>query len=79
MAVHYTQTQLEDMLAKVDEAIDKARTAQSYNAGSGMSVSRGLLKDLYDERKWILGLLAPYGTTGTGDNFINKVQFERPR
>jgi len=57
-------------LAEVRAAITKARTAQSYNAGADMSVTRGLLKSLYEEEKWILSKLEAMDAASSGGPFI---------
>lgn len=50
---YYTRAQLVTMLATLDTRIGKAEEAQIHDTGEG-SITRGYLKSMYDERKWLL-------------------------
>jgi hypothetical protein len=67
-------------LAEIRVEIAKARRAMSVNSG-GTELVRPRLKELIDEEKWVLSLIAQVdaaaGTDGGGGT-ANKVQFGRP-
>ena len=70
-----TRAQLVARLAKVDTALDKARTADSYNI-SDFGLKRNI-KALQEERKEIISQIDAIDSASTGGIF-NKVKFERP-
>ena len=77
-----TVAEIQARLVEVRAQIAKARKAQTYMSGAGMSVTRGLLKTLLDEENDLLEALEykEASTASTaGADFTNKVSFERPR
>jgi len=73
----YTLAQIAAKIAALDAKIEKAETAQSYDAGAAMRLARGDLAAMYREReRWIKEYQQLEATAGGG--FANKVQFQRP-
>jgi hypothetical protein len=73
----YTAAELLTKIQDLDAKIDKAETAQSYDAGPNVRLARGDLAAMYRERE---RLIKEYDKTiaATGGGSANKVQFGRP-
>ena len=63
-------------LTEIRTAIEKTRTAQAYETGSGMSTTRARLKELLAEEAMILEKIEAIDRYS--DGFFNKVKFQRP-
>jgi hypothetical protein len=73
----YTLAQIAAKIAALDAKIEKAETAQSYDAGAAMRLARGDLAAMYREReRWIKEYQKLEAASGGG--FVNKAQFQRP-
>lgn len=73
-----TKADLETRLTEIRAEITKARKAQSYGIGSNeITVTRGSLKLLLDEERWVLSQIKECDAASAG-GASNRVQFGRP-
>lgn len=74
----YTSAQVQAKIEALDAAIAKAQTAQSYGAGSGVTLARGDLAAMYRERdRWIKEYERLEATESGGNPRVNLAQFAR--
>lgn len=71
-----SKSDLEVRLAEIRLAIAVARKAQTIGAGES-TLTRGNLKTLLDEERWVLGQINSIDAQSTGGG-SNRIQFGRP-
>lgn len=75
---YYTAAQIATKIDTLDTAIAKAESAQSYQAGAGLGLTRGDLRAMYAERERLVKEYEKASAAESGGGAWNKGYFKRP-